>query len=343
MERRNEFYRLAYAPRYYQAMVAGCELGLFTHLSRHPGSQREDIAARLAIADSSARVLLLGCCAIGLSAREPGGGYVNTQLGETYLSADSPDNWLAHVKFSQDITYRGLAHLGDSLRSGEPRGFAEIPGTGETLYERLACDPALERTFHECMQQLSEVANLAQIESPELAGVRHLLDVGGANGTTALRLRQRYPQLRVTVYDLPSVCELAEERFREAKLSAELQTFAGNFLVDPLPQGLDVDAVLFSRLLEIYDESVNRALYRKAYEILPHGAKVITWTIAAEDSEGGGLGAAANALYFAALSSGRGFTHTAAEHEAWMTDAGFEVIARRHSRSSEYLAIIGAR
>src|SRR5438874_1484616 len=50
----------------------------------------------------------------------------------------------------------------------------------------------------------------------DFSGARRLLDVGGGPGTFAVLLAQKYPDLQVTVLDLPEVVSIARELIQEA-------------------------------------------------------------------------------------------------------------------------------
>src|SRR5689334_23189497 len=82
-----------------EALAAGCELGLFTTLSRSPGARLPEIAGALSISEYGARVLLLGCSSAGLVRRDEQGGYHNGAAAEMVLVEGRPECLVPFVRF----------------------------------------------------------------------------------------------------------------------------------------------------------------------------------------------------------------------------------------------------
>jgi tryptophanase len=100
------------------------------------------------------------------------------------------------------------------------------------------------------------------LDLPELSEVRHLLDVGGGDGSNAIRLCRRFSRLRVTILETPSVSRIAREATVRSDLSGRIACVAGDMFVDPWPQ--DCDGVLFSHIVEIFSPEKIRFLYLDA-------------------------------------------------------------------------------
>jgi len=103
--------------------------------------------------------------------------------------------------------------------------------------------------------------------------VSHLLDIGGGDGTIACALASKFPQLKVTVYNLPKACELARIKIDKADLANRVHVIEGDFLVDDLfPVGYDL--ILFSRVLCDWSPETAKKLLLKAYESIEEGGQV---------------------------------------------------------------------
>jgi ubiquinone/menaquinone biosynthesis C-methylase UbiE len=161
----------------------------------------------------------------------------------------------------------------------------------------------------------------ALVERQEFAGVRHLLDVGGGDGTTSARLVERHQDLRSTIFDIPTVSKLAGDRTAPAD---RVDLCPGNMFTDKFPHG--ADAVLFSHVLEIFDEKQIVELLRKAYDTLPIGGRVFIYGYNVSDDETSGIFSARLGLYFNVLASGQGMAYPAKDYEDWLSEAGFRDI-----------------
>ena len=102
---------------------------------------------------------------------------------------------------------------------------------------------------------------------------RRLLDVGGASGTYAIAFLRKYMALRATIFDLDSVIPMARARIEKEGLSDRVNFAAGDFYKDDLPGGHDL--VLLSAIIHQNDQRENIELYRKAFNALVPGGKIL--------------------------------------------------------------------
>lgn len=98
-----------------------------------------------------------------------------------------------------------------------------------------------------------------------------LLDVGGGDGSLAVRLLADNPTMRIDVYNLPEVRPLVE-RTREQH-GARLGFVGGDFLAERLPGGYDT--LTFVRVLHDWPSTTAYDLLAKAYAALEAGGKVL--------------------------------------------------------------------
>ncbi len=308
---------------FFQAMVAGHELKLFEFLAAHPGAAREAIAGGIGLPLASLRVLLLALCAMELVLRDEAGGYRNQDWVTGAFTGEGP-TFTTIVDAFHQLIYRPLFHLTESLRRGTNVGLEVFPGEGKTLYERLAAHPQLEAVFHRWMSNLS-VQGLPPRVVETLGQASHVLDAGGGDGTNAVILARAHPHLQVTVLDLPSVCERARARVAAEGLSDRISAHPCNIQSDPFPRGCD--AVLFSRIFNIYGEAQNQAFVQKSADVLPEGGQlVVIPAMVCDEDETGPLSAAFLTLYFACLATGEGRVYPTSSYEAWFQNAGFSML-----------------
>ncbi len=63
-----------------------------------------------------------------------------------------------------------------------------------------------------------------------LSGATSLPDVAGGSGAFSITLCNRFPRLRATILDFPTVAPLAERFIADAKLSDRIRFIAGDAL-----------------------------------------------------------------------------------------------------------------
>jgi ubiquinone/menaquinone biosynthesis C-methylase UbiE len=312
----------------FQTLVAGCKLGLFQRLSETPGIARKELARKLGISEHSTRILLLACCTYELTTRKEG-AYFNSSLSEKFLTDKSMFPILTFTKYCNEVNYKAFQFVTESLKGDTNAGLQTVPGTGDSLYKRLAQTPELERCFQDAMAPKDRNSRQLFFDAPEFKQIKKLLDVGGGPGLIAALLKRECPNLQITLFDLPTVCQKAAAHFDLQKLDG-LTTNPGDFFTDPMPQGHD--AILFSHLLEIFAEDKIVALLKKGYAALPKGGKMIIYGMACDDEETGADMAAWGSLYFLALASGEGMMYPVSDYVRWLKEVGFSsVIERRNA------------
>ncbi|MEV4442240.1 methyltransferase [Streptomyces sp. NPDC049577] len=314
------FLLIAHGPALLNAVVTGIELDVFGCLSAHPGAGVEDIGKHVRIPPHQLRVLLLALCAAQLVEKEDG-RYTNSAVAEEHLVPDGPESWRHILLGWQRVYYPAFSHTTTALRTGtNERALADHPGPGDSLYARLAHDPALESVFHKAMSAFTLQSLSGLTECRELSGIRHLLDVGGGDGTTAVRIAERHPDLRVTVFDLPSVAGRAAGAV-PAGLAERVRVRHGDVFADDFPD--DADGVLFSHVLEVFSAERIQRLLAKAHAALPPGGTVLVHGYNCAEDESGGIVAARLSLYLNVLASGEGMAYPARDYEEWLRRAGF--------------------
>lgn len=316
---------LFYAHYRFQYLSAAFQFGLFELLGREPGLTRADIAERLEIENQPARILLLGCTSAGLLSKD-GDRYFNTPVSAP-LAGKPDDVPAAFVPWEQHVNYRPMAWFYESLKENTNVGLRrEIPGESPTLYGRLALDAMLETTFHNMMGSVSRLVAEELVQQLDLSSYTHLLDVGGGTAINATYLARRWPNLRVTIADLPTIAETANAKIASLGLQDRVQAVGLDAFNDEFPQGCD--AVLFGHFLEIWSIERNKALVAKAARAVEPGAGIFVVTPGADDDETGPDLAAALSAYFLTVASGEGMVYTCAEYEEWFSEAGFKPTGR---------------
>ncbi|BBY43572.1 methyltransferase [Mycolicibacterium celeriflavum] len=311
---------------YFQFLASAVELDLFTLLSRSPGLTRDEVAEHLKLENQPARILLLGCSAVGLLRKE-GDRYFNTSGAERFFSKAHPANMVPAVRMANHIQYRPMARFAEALKANTNVGLQEIPGSASNLYMRLAENPPLEKIFHEMMSLVSFGTAAFLAETLDLSRHRRLLDVGGGEAVNATILAGRWPDLHVTVLDLPTVAESTRARLAAQGMAERVTAVGGDCFAEELPGGFD--AMLFSRFLSIWSEEKVRSLLAKAARALRPGASLYVIEALQDDDEMGPPFVAHLCAYFLTLASGEGMVRTWPEWMSWLEEAGFQSFSRR--------------
>ncbi|WP_108667181.1 methyltransferase [Euzebya rosea] len=111
----------------------------------------------------------------------------------------------------------------------------------------------------------------------------HLLDIGGGMSPVGQLLVSQHPDARVTVVDHPEVLQVLAERLDD-RHTTRFTLLAGDLLVDPLPE--DVDVVLLSGVLHLFgDDDVLRILRRAVRATVDGGTVAVVEPLLREDGQ----------------------------------------------------------
>lgn len=325
-----------------EALYAATELDIFGILERRGPLLLEEIAAAAEIEINAARVLLLGICATELVARDPDNKrYSNSQAASEFLVDGVKTNLRPYVQFSEKIQRVGMLRLADSVRGSRNEGLELFPGAGRTLYERLRSHEELQDLFQSALSVYSDYLLDACLQVPELHIVRRFLDVGGGNGTTAVRLCKSIPGLKVSVLETVSVCEIGRRNIAALGLSDRIKYFEGDAFDDAWPTGHD--GIFMGHFPEIFAPEHVRCLYGKAFETLEPGGMLFVWVAVAGDNETGGRQAAKTSMYFLSTASGGGITYPIADHVELLGSVGFDIKNVYRFGELEHACIVATR
>lgn len=139
-----------------------------------------------------------------------------------------------------------------------------VPYPPRTRDDSLFYETIHRSNIHFALKLLQEKANLTE--------ARHLIDVGGGIGDIASALCTQYPNLSVTLINLPSALDLVRENVAAHGLSERITPVAMDMYRDPYPTG---DAVLLSRILYPMNVQFCTLLCQKAYDALEPGGRIV--------------------------------------------------------------------
>lgn len=323
----------------FQLLWAGVKLNLFAALSKNPGLTKAEIAQKIGLQPQPARILLTGLTALRLILKE-NHSYRNAAIVEQLLVPDSPQNLSDILGWQALIVYPGQVDFVESLHSNTNVGLRRFPGNENNLYQRLAHDPALEKVFHDAMSSLSRSANAILAKAVDFSEIKHLVDAGGGDGTNAISLAKAHPHLRITVFDVPSVCRLAQSNFEKSALAERLGVHAGDLFSTPFPAG--IDGILLAHMMTIWSLDKDTALLKRAYDALPPGGKVIIFNMMGNDEEDGPLTTALGSPYFLTIATGEGMAYSWQEYENCLRSAGFRQ-TQRLALPRDHGALVGIK
>ncbi len=315
-KRARELFDLCAGFVYSQVLLSCIRLNLIEMLAEGP-LDLPTIARRTKLDEDAAARLVDAAVSLRLLARRSG-GYGLGDLGAAIRGAPGVAEMVEH----HAMLYRDLSDPVSLLRDpGKPTEigayWAYTKGNGD--------DPAAMTTdvsdpYTALMAASQPFVAEEVLDAYPVRRHRHLLDVGGGDGTFLRAAAARATGLDLTLFDLPSVAERARSRFAEEGLSNRATAMGGSFFDDDLPTGADLIS-LVRVLYDHDDDSVRKILTAVRKAMPPDGtlliAEPMSGTAGAEP-----IGEAYFGFYLLAMRSGR--PRTPAQIELLLTETGFD-------------------
>jgi SAM-dependent methyltransferase len=129
-------------------------------------------------------------------------------------------------------------------------------------------DPDRAQRFTRMLYEIHLPLAAALAQQLDLAGTSSIMDIGGGSGIISMALVERWPALRATVVDIPSVCAAGRAIARERKLQKRLAYHPADFLHAELPGGFDV-------VLECDVGAYDEDLFAKIRRSLQPGGRLV--------------------------------------------------------------------
>jgi acetylserotonin N-methyltransferase len=309
-----------------QVMFAAASLGVFDRLAAGP-LDLPSLARHLGANPDALQRLLDACAGLGLLARR-GDAYANTPTADVYLSRQSPRRMTGYIAYSDRVLWQLWAHLADAVREGGHRWKQSFGLDGPIFASFFRTDDD-KREFVWGMHGYGQISSPEVVAAFDLSRFTHLVDLGGATGHLALAACRRYPHLRATVFDLPAVIPMANERIAaEPDVAGRVRTVTGDFFVDELPPA---DLYAVGRILHDWGEDKIRQLLTRIYQALPAGGALLVAEKLLDDDRSGPRWAQLQSLNMLVCTEGK--ERTLGEYAGLLRAAGFTRVDGRRTTS----------
>ena len=240
-------------------MHAAVKLDIFTLLDGASLSAK-DVAGKINGSERGVTVLLNALVAMELLARESNGKFANTPSSKKFLSLKS-DNYIGYMVMHHHHLVDGWAQLDKAVLSGEP------------IQKRSHGDEVERESFLMGMSNMAMAIAPKLTEQVDLFGRKHLLDLGGGPGTHAVHFCLANPDLKATVYDLPTTKAFAKKTAEKYGVGDRVDFISGDFLTDPISG--EYDAAWLSQILHSHGPDACQNVIDKTVRCLTKGGIVM--------------------------------------------------------------------
>ncbi len=234
-------------------LMAAAELDLFSPLAQHPYTAGE-LARHLHASARPLQVLLDALAGLDLLDKQDDRYHLSHPL-QDLLVESRPENILG-----------ALRHQANCARRWHQLAQVILQGHAEPHQPSVRGAQADQQAFVTAMHTFSDPQADALVARLKPLQCRHILDVGGASGTWTMALLRAAPHAKATLFDLPPVIPLAQQRLLDAGFAHRAACISGDFYHDELPG--HADFAWLSAIVHQNSRGQNRELFAKIHRAL---------------------------------------------------------------------------
>ena len=250
-------------------------LDVFESLDARPDSA-EGLAARRDLNLRGLRALLPMLLQLGLL-QVHDGRYQLNDCARSYMLKSSPYNWTGlYGRIAKTSPTHKL--LLETVNNERAKAAKVRAADG---WESGHVDMVLAREVTAFMHSHSTAAAAGMTRNFDFSRTTRVLDVGGGSGCFSIALARLRPDIRCTVMELPTICELALQYIAEAGVGAQVDTVVVDMFRQDWPNGYDTH--FFSNIFHDWSVETCLALARHSYAALPAGGYILLHEMLLDD------------------------------------------------------------
>ncbi len=317
---------IAFGPVIFQAARVLRNTGILTIIedAGSAGITIETIAEKAKLPVYGVRVLLESGLSMGLVLINDN----NYTLGKTGHFILHDPLTITNMDFVQDVNYKGLFYLEESIKTGKPEGLKEF-GDWKTIYQGLSQLPEqVQKSWFAFDHFFSDNAFPLVLPQVYKNGVKNILDIGGNTGKWAIASTGYSSNIHITIMDLPGQLNVAKATIETLGLNERVSFLPVNILdeTEKFPKGFDV--IWMSQFLDCFSETEIVSILKRCYDALDENGQVIIlepfWD--RQKFEIAAFCLQQTSIYFTALANGTSQMYSAETFLKCIEEAGFNII-----------------
>jgi hypothetical protein len=254
-----------------QILYTGVKLGVFDALASGPRTAVR-AASELDVDAGLLYRLMRALGSLGLLQEDTSRTFALTPMG-ALLRRDHPHTLRGMTLLEEGPEhYAAWRHLSDLIKEGQQN--APLRELGQHMFEYAAQHPSYGAVFNEAMSSYSSMDNamvLEALDNYDFAAISQLCDVGGGHGSTLCSLLVKYPHLKGTVLDLPSVLAQKELLWADKMGVGDRCTYVPGDMFRTVPTA---DAYMVKRVIHDWNDEECCQILSTMHQAAPQHGRV---------------------------------------------------------------------
>jgi hypothetical protein len=255
-----------------QILYVGVQLGVFDALASGP-KNAVSIASALDVDAGMLYRLMRALGSLELLHEDNTKTFSLTPMGEL-LCRDHPHTLRGMTLLEEGPEhYAAWKHLSALIKEGQQN--APLREFGQPMFEYAAQHPSYGAVFNEAMSSYSSMDNtlvLEALENYDFSEISHLCDVGGGHGSTLCSLLIKYPYLKGTVLELPSVIANKALLWADKRGVGDRCTYVPGDMFQEVPPA---DAYMVKRVIHDWNDQECLQILSTMHRAAPQHGRVL--------------------------------------------------------------------
>ncbi len=325
MEAKEKAQFIAFGPVIFKVAHALRNFGILKQLeeSGERGLSFEELGAKLTLSEYGLRVLVDGGVQSGLIVLQD----EKLVLSSTGYYVLNDTMTRVNLDFVNDVWYRGLDHLEESVATGKPVGLREL-GSWPTIYEGLSQLPERVRQSWLAFDHFySDDAFASVLPTVFRERPARLLDIGGNTGKFSLQCTQHDPDVQVTIVDLPGQIALAQRNLSSSPHAARVHFWPADMLAPEVTLPAGFDAIWMSQFLDCFSQTEIVQIFRACRRVMGPKTRIYVLEPLTDRQrfQGSEFVVQMTSLYFTCMANGNSRMYASTELAKLAEQAGLRV------------------
>ncbi len=326
VEALQEAQKIAFAPYIFQASISLRKLGILEFIfNNRNGVTIEEISKGTSVSEYGIGVLLEIAESSDIVSINDEGKFELTKIGY-FLAFDKTVN--ANINFNNDICYKGLYHLNDSIVNGKAEGLKEL-GDWPTIYEGLSqLTEEQQKSWFEFDHHYSDYVFNDALKVVFKKEPKTLFDIGGNTGKFAISCCNYNDEVQIKIFDLPGQLNKALNNAKNSGFEKRIEGCKIDWLSENpmLPEGADV--IWMSQFLDCFSKKeIIKILTTCANSMNENTELYIMETFTDRQKfDNAKFILEATSLYFTAMANGNSKMYKATEFIELLDEAGLYLV-----------------
>ncbi|XP_063248518.1 probable bifunctional dTTP/UTP pyrophosphatase/methyltransferase protein isoform X2 [Prinia subflava] len=300
-----------------KALFVASKLKIFDHLKDKGPVKAVAIANDVGTSLCGTERLLDACASLGLLEKTPQ-GYSNTDSANTYLTSDGKYSLHGYIIHSNDHLWPLFTNLESAVKEGSRQNHRAFGKKADDLFKDYYHSQEVKQRFMAAMHSIAHLTARDVATAFDLSQFKSACDLGGCTGALAHELVQVYPNLKVTVFDLPEVIANVSHFQPSGQHAAPVTFVSGDFFKDNLPEA---DLYILSRVLHDWSDEKIHVLLSKISAVCRPGCAVLVTEMVLDDEKKNRSTALLQSLNMLVQTEGK--ERSRSEYQALLEQHGF--------------------